>query len=133
MPRGGPNNTITCANFTRLMPTPCVNYGPDSPQHDAPVFTCRIWLGLHDDEVDSVFRRQDAYISSWMNPVFTFAGHKWENCIAWSLVEGEWTDESCSASFEFYCEEAPLTTSKNAVRSTFDTCSKQQNCFILKS
>lgn len=63
------------------------------------------WLGLTDQQVESVFRWQNGFITSWVN-WFPHQpdGLKAANCVLRHHPSGKWTDEDCQTQHPFYCE-----------------------------
>ena len=65
----------------------------------------KIWLGLTDTAVESVFRWFDGSVITWVN--WTPGqpdGSVSANCVV-RQQDGKWMDEGCENQFQFYCEE----------------------------
>ena len=65
----------------------------------------KIWLGLTDTAVESVFQWFDGSVTTWVN--WTPGepdGSVSANCVVRQKY-GKWLDEGCESQFHFYCEE----------------------------
>ena len=68
----------------------------------------RIYLGITDAEVESMFRTTEGFTTPWaqwqsQHPNDALVGAV-EDCVRRDPSNGQWTDISCSNNLKFYCE-----------------------------